>query len=38
VNRTVTAHSGRKQYVYGMRTFIYVENGIVVAFQDEVTH
>ncbi len=34
VNRTVTANAVRKQYVYGDRSYVYVENGRVVAFQD----
>lgn len=33
VNRTVTAHSVWKQYVYGT-TYVYVENGRVTAVQD----
>jgi hypothetical protein len=34
VNRTVIGHVVRKQYVYGERTYVYVDNGRVTAFQD----
>jgi hypothetical protein len=34
VNRTVTAAGTRKQYVYSRGTYVYVENGVVVGFQD----
>lgn len=34
-NRTLTSHSEHLQYVYGPRTYVYVENGIVTAIQDE---
>jgi hypothetical protein len=34
VNRTVTAAGTRKQYVSPSGTYVYVENGRVVAFQD----
>jgi len=34
VNRTVTAAGTRKQYVYSLGAYVYVENGRVVAFQD----
>jgi hypothetical protein len=31
VNRTITAAAVRKQYVYGDRAYVYVENGRVTA-------
>jgi hypothetical protein len=34
INRTVTAAGTRKQYVYFGGTYVYVENGVVVGFQD----
>lgn len=34
INSTVTRYSTRKQYVYGSGQYVYVENGIVDAWQD----
>jgi hypothetical protein len=34
INRTVTVNGTRKQYVYESNMFVYVENGVVVAYQD----
>jgi hypothetical protein len=34
INRTVTAHGTHEQLVYGSRTYIYLDDGIVTSFQD----
>lgn len=34
VNRTVTANSESKQYVYPNSVYVYVENGVVTSWQD----
>jgi hypothetical protein len=34
INTTVTRYVKRKQYVYGSRQYVYVENGVVDAWQN----
>ena len=34
INQTVTKYSNRKQYVYGSSQYVYVEGGVVTAYQN----
>lgn len=34
INSTITAHGIREQWVYGPRTYLYLDNGIVTAIQN----